>query len=138
MPSRIEWFKDFVRGLDKKAHYQDLKDLALKAVRTRFCPQSSLLASEDRLLFGGVQHRAGKFPWGTSRKDREEARKRKREHANSIALMPPAVNTGTPVIDLLDVKEEEVEECFHTLVDHNEVAWPYYRDLSVSLWPGNE
>ena len=24
-------------------------------------------------------------------------------------------------LDLLDVKEEEIEECFHTLVDHNEV-----------------
>ena len=56
--------------------------------------------------------------------------------------MPLAVNTGTHVIDrlddLLDVKEEEVETCFHTLVDHNKVEWPYYRDLSVSLWHGNE
>ena len=138
MASRTKWFKEFVRSLDKKAPYEVVKDLALKAVRKQFGPQSSLLASEDRLLGGGFQHRAGKFPWGTSRKDREEARKRKREHANSIALMPPAVNTGTLVIDLLGVKEEEVEECFHTLVDHNEVAWPYYRDLSVSLWPGNE
>ena len=56
--------------------------------------------------------------------------------------MPLAVNTGTHVIDrlddLLDVKEEEVETCFHTLVDHNKVEWPYYRDLSVSSWAGNE
>ena len=30
-----------------------------------------------------------------------------------------AVDAGRLLIDLLDVKEEEVEECFHTLVDHN-------------------
>ena len=24
------------------------------------------------------------------------------------------------------------------MVDHNEVAWSYYKDLSVSLWHGNE
>ena len=148
MASRTEGFKKFARTLDKKSPYQDIKDLALKAVRTRFGPQSSLLASEDRLLRGGVQHRAGKFPWGTSRKDREEARRKearrkearkgKRERANSIASMPPAVNTGTPAINLLDVKDEEVEECHHTLRDHNNVAWPYYKDLSVILWAGNE
>ena len=83
---------------------------------------------------------------------------RKREHANSRISMPPAlssgyslpsghnalpsghnaVDAGPLLIDLLDVKEEEVEECFHTLVDHNEVAWSYYKDLSVSLWHGNE
>ena len=64
---------------------------------------------------------------------------RKREHANSRTSMPPAlssghslpsghnalpsghnaVDAGRLLIDLLDVKEEEVEECFHTLVDHN-------------------
>ena len=58
----------------------------------------------------------------------------KREHANSPASMPPAlpsghsllsglyalpsghnaVDAGSLLIDLLDVKEEEVEECFHT------------------------
>ena len=86
MASRTKWFKEFVRSLDKKAPYEVVKDLALKAVRKQFGPQSSLLASEDRLLGGGFQHRAGKFPWGTSRKDRAEARKRKREHANSRAL----------------------------------------------------
>ena len=68
---------------------------------------------------------------------------RKRENANSRTSMPPAlssghslpsghnalpsghnaVDAGSLLIDLLDVKEEEVEECFHTLVDHNEVAW---------------
>ena len=70
----------------------------------------------------------------------------KREHANSPASMPPAlpsghslpsghnalpsghnaVHAGSLLIDLLDVKEEEVEECFHTLVDHNEEVWSYY------------
>ena len=57
------------------------------------------------------------------------------------ARLPSGHNTvdaGSLLIDLLDVKEEEVEECFHTLVDHNEVAWSYYKDLSVSLWHGNE
>ena len=114
MASRTKWFKEFVRSLDKKAPYEVVKDLALKAVRKQFGPQSSLLASEDRLLGCGFQHRAGKFPWGTSRKDREEARKlsssgsvqvplpagsREREHVNSIALMlmPPAVvGPGVP------------------------------------------
>ena len=50
-----------------------------------------------------------------------------------------AVDDETPVvIDLLDVKEEEVENCFHTLLDHNDEPWSYYRDLEVSLWHGNE
>ena len=64
---------------------------------------------------------------------------RKKEHANSPASRPPvlpsghslpsghnalpsghnAIDAGRLLIDLLDVKEEEVEECFHTLVDHN-------------------
>ena len=61
MATRIEWFREFVRNLDKKAHYEDAKDLALKAVRRRFGPQSSLLASEDRLLSGGFQHRPVNF-----------------------------------------------------------------------------
>ena len=126
----------------------------------QYGPESSLLASEDRLLGGVFQHRAGKFPWGTSRKDREEARKssslgsvevplpagsREREHADSPTSMPPvveelpsgqatlpsgqnalasghslpsghnvlpsghnAVDVGRLLIDLLDVKEEDV------------------------------
>ena len=95
----------------------------------------------------------GKFPWGTSKKDREKSRKlassssvqeplpagtRKREHANSPASMPPVLPSGPLVIDLLDVKEEEVEECFHSLVDHNDQSWFYYRDLPAALWHGNE
>ena len=81
--SRTEWFKEFVRTLDKKAPYEDRKDLALNALRTRYGPEFSLLASEDRLLGGVSQHRAGKFPWGTSRKDREESHKREREHGHN-------------------------------------------------------
>ena len=99
------------------------KDLALNALRSRYGQESSLLASEDRLLGGVFQHRAGQFPWGTSKKDREKSRKlassisvqeplpagaRKREHANSPASMPPVVPIGPLLIDLLDVKEEEV------------------------------
>ena len=109
MGSRKDWFKEFVRVLDKKAPYEDRKDLALKALRIRYGQESSLLASEDRLLGGVFQHRAGKFPWGTSKKDREKSRKlassnsveeplpagsRKREHANSPASMPPALPSG--------------------------------------------
>ena len=30
---------------------------------------------DPRLLAGACQHRAGKFPWGTSKKDREKSRK---------------------------------------------------------------
>ena len=123
MGSRKDWFKEFVRSLDKKAPYEDRKDLASKALRTRYGQESSLLASEDRLLGGVFQHRAGKFPWGTSKKDREKSRKlassssvqeplpagaRKREHANSPASMPPVLPSGPLLIDLLDVKEEEV------------------------------
>ena len=66
------------------------------------------MASEDRLLCGVFQHRAGGFAWGTSKKDREEARARKREHANSSASMPSVLPSGPLLIDLLDVKEEEV------------------------------
>ena len=103
--SRSEWFKQFVRSLDEKAPYEERKDLALNALRKRYGQESSLLASEDRLLAGACQHRAGKFPWGTSKKDREKSRmlaslgsvkvpmpagSRKREHANSPASMPPA------------------------------------------------
>ena len=103
---------------------------------------------------GSRKHRAGKFPWGTSKKARTKSHKlasssslqeplpadfRKREQANSRTSMPPTlssghslpsghnalpsghnvVDAGRLLIDLLDVKEEEVEECFHTLVDHN-------------------
>ena len=75
MASRTEWFKEFVRSLDKKAPYEDRKDLALNALRTRYGQESSLLASEDRLLGGVFQHRAGQFPWGTSKKDGEKSRK---------------------------------------------------------------
>ena len=57
---------------------------------------------------------------------------------NALPSGHNAVDAGPLLIDLLDVKEEEVEECFHTLVDHTEVAWPYYKDLDVSLWHGNE
>ena len=104
MGSRKDWFKEFVRSLDKKVPYEDRKDLVLKALRIRYGQESSLLASEDRLLCNVFQHRAGQFPWGTSKKDREESRKlassssvqeplpagaRKREHANSPASMPP-------------------------------------------------
>ena len=49
MGSRKAWFKEFVRALDKKAPYEDRKDLALKALRIRYGQESSLLASEDRL-----------------------------------------------------------------------------------------
>ena len=69
MGSRKDWFKEFVRSLDKKAPYEDRKDLALKALRTRYGQESSLLASEDRFLDGVFQHRAGQFLWGTSKKD---------------------------------------------------------------------
>ena len=67
------------------------------------------MASEDRLLSGVFQHRAGEFPWGTSKKDREEARARKRKHANSSASMPSVLPSEALVINLLDVKEEEVQ-----------------------------
>ena len=152
MATRTEWFKEFVRSLDKKAPYEDRKALALKALRTRYGQESSLLASEDRLLGGVFQHRAGKFPWGTSKKARTKSHKlasssslqeplpadfRKREQANSRTSMPPTLSSGHSLpsghnalpsghnavdaarllidlldgpllIDLLDVKEEEV------------------------------
>ena len=109
MGSRKDWFKEFVRSLDKKAPYEDRKDLALKALRTRYGQESSLLASEDRLLCGILQHRAGEFPWGTPKRYREKSRNvRKRERANSPASMPPVLPSGPVLIDLLDVKEEEV------------------------------
>ena len=109
MGSRKDWLKEFVRSLDKKAPYEDRKDLALKALRTRYGQESSLLASEDRLLCGILQYRAGEFPWGTPKKYREKVRNvRRREHANSLASMPPVLPSGPLLIDLLDVKEEEV------------------------------
>ena len=55
---------------------------------------------------------------------------------NALPSGHNAVDAGPLLIDLLEVKEEEVEECFHTLVDHNEVAWSLYKELSVSLWHG--
>ena len=33
MASRTGWFKEFVRNLDKKAHYEDVKDLALNQAK---------------------------------------------------------------------------------------------------------
>ena len=109
MASRKDFFVEFVRSLDKKAPYEDRKALALKALRTRYGQESSLMASEDRLLCGVFQHRAGEFPWGTPKKYREKVRNmKKREHGNSPASMPPVLPSGPLLIDLLDVKEEEV------------------------------
>ena len=101
MASRSEWFKQFVRSLDEKAPYEERKDLALNALRKRYGQESSLLASEDRLLAGACQHRAGKFPWGTSKKDREKSRKL--SSLGSVKVPLPAGSarrtrgeTGTP------------------------------------------
>ena len=74
MGSWKDWFKEFVLVLDKKAPYEDRKDLALKALRIWYGQESSLLVSEDRLFGGVFQHRAGQFPWGTSKKDGEKSR----------------------------------------------------------------
>ena len=132
MGSRKDWFKEFVRALDKKAPYEDRKDLALKALRIRYGQESSLLASEDRLLGGVFQHRAGQSPWGTLKKDREKSRKlassssvqeplpagaRNREYANFPVSMPLVLPSGPLLIDLLDVKEEEVHlvRCVRTI-----------------------
>ena len=109
MDERKDFFKEFVRSLDQKAPYEDRKALALEALRLRYGEDSSLLASEDRLLCGILQYRAGEFPWGTPKKYREKSRNvRKRERANSPASMPPVLPSGPLLIDLLDVKEEEV------------------------------
>ena len=109
MDDRKDFFKDFLRTLNQQAPYEKRKALTLKALRLRYGQESSLLASEDRLLCGILQHRAGQFPWGTPKKYREKSRNvRKREHANSPASMPPVLPSGPVLIDLLDVKEEEV------------------------------
>ena len=109
MDGRKDFFRKFVRNLDQQAPYEDRKALALKTLRSQYGQESSLLASEDRLLCGILQHRAGEFPWGTPKKYREKPRNvRKREHANSPASMPPVLPSGPLLIDLLDVKEEEV------------------------------
>ena len=57
---------------------------------------------------------------------------------NALSSGHNAVDAGPLLIDLLDVKEEEVEECFHTLTNTMDEVWPYYKDLEVSLWHGNE
>ena len=84
MDGRKDFFKEFVRSLDQQAPYEDRKALALKALRLRYGQESSLLASEDRLLCGILQHRAGR----------------------NVRKRPPVLPSGP--IDLLDVKEEEV------------------------------
>ena len=109
MDGRKDFFKEFVRSLDQQAPYEDRKALALKALRLRYGQESSLLASEDRLLCGILQYRAGEFPWGTPKKYREKVRNmKKREHGNSPASMPPVLPSEPLVIDLIEVKEEEV------------------------------
>ena len=110
MDERKDFFKEFVRSLDQKAPYENRKALALEALRLRYGEDSSLLASEDRLLCGILQYRAGEFPWGTPKKYREKVRNmKKREHGNSPASMPPVLPSEEPlVIDLIEVKEEEV------------------------------
>ena len=109
MEVRKAFFKNFVRCLHKSVPYEDRKALALQTLRTRYGQEKTLMASEDRLLSGVFQHRGGEFPWGTSKKDRVEARARKREHANSSASMPSVLPSEPLVINLLDVKEEEVQ-----------------------------
>ena len=109
MDERKAFFKNFVRCLNKSVPYEDRKALALQTLRTRYGQEKTLMASEDRLLSGVFQHRAGEFPWGTSKKDRVEARARKRKHANSSASMPSVLPSEPLVINLLDVKEEEVQ-----------------------------
>ena len=119
MDGRKDLFKEFVRSLDQQAPYEDRKALVLKALRLRYGQESSLLASEDRLLCGILQHRAGKFPWGTPKKYREKSRNvRKRKRANYPASMPPVLPSGPVVIDLLDVKEEEVHLAWSACKDH--------------------
>ena len=100
MDHRKAFFRKFVRDLDAKTPYDERKALALQELRTRYGQEITLKASEDRLLGGVFQHRAGKCPWCTSKNDREQSRKlassgsvqeplpagsRKREHANSPA-----------------------------------------------------
>ena len=84
MDGRKDFFRKFVRNLDQQAPYEDRKALALKTLRSQYGQESSLLASEDRLLRGILQHRAGR----------------------NVRKRPPVLPSGP--IDLLDVKEEEV------------------------------
>ena len=45
---------------------------------------------------------------------------------------------GSTVINLLDVKEEPIDECVHTPVDAEGNVWPCMRDLQVMIWRGNQ
>ena len=45
---------------------------------------------------------------------------------------------GSTVINLLDVKEEPIDECVHTPVDAEGNVWPCMRDLEVMIWRGNQ
>ena len=49
-----------------------------------------------------------------------------------------AAEVAPPVINLLDVKEEPIDECLHTPVDSEGNAWPCTRDLEAMIWSGNE
>jgi len=49
-----------------------------------------------------------------------------------------AAEVAPPIFNLLDVKEEPIDECLHTPVDSEGNAWPCTRDLEAMIWSGNE
>ena len=50
----------------------------------------------------------------------------------------PAAEQAQPVVDLVDVKEEPVDECKHTNASEAGVPWPRQVDMRVKVWGGNK
>jgi len=80
---------------------------------------------------------------GSGKVERSQDRRRRESPAGSVPLagsVPPAGSVRdwlTPVIDLLDVKDEVVE-CVHSAAQINGERWPYTREMEVGLWGGNK
>ena len=116
---------DSATGTRKRvsSFFHDIKLVATAKRTSRGCPQA--------------RAKSRKLASSSSLQEPLPADFRKREHANSRTSMPPAlssghslpsghnalpsghnaVDAGPLLIDLKPVKEKEVEECFHTLVD---------------------
>ena len=80
---------------------------------------------------------------GSGKAERSQDRRRRESPAGSVPLagsVPPAGSVRdwlTPVIDLLDVKDEVVE-CFHSAAQINGERWPCRREMEVGIWHGNK
>ena len=58
--------------------------------------------------------------------------------AQSNTTPPPTGFAEDEVIDLVQIKEEEEEKCWHAKKDSSGQAFPQFSDLPVGVWEGNK